>query len=95
MFRVRADGSLGPLFVEVGRVLERERWLLASFTERPAALKFRPGWHVILRSEPPPHLALSAQRTWRPIRWRGLIEKVKRPDYQGGVWVTAREIRIS
>jgi hypothetical protein len=99
LFRLRSDGSFGPLFLDTGDVLPYNEWVEAkdnTSLARRKGLKPRPGWHATL-SPVAPHLKLELsngeRRIWVPVLLRG-VTLYDRPESQGGTWVLAREIRI-
>jgi hypothetical protein len=90
LFRVRRDGSLGPLFINprqripVGVPLQAEE-------HRTPGFAYRPGWHVTAKPEAP-HLSPKG-RQW----FRVLIEEYEehhRPAAQGGLWFTAKRMTV-
>ena len=91
LFRVRKDGSLGPLFIwRRGRILVG-RWLRAM-PHRTPGYAFRPGWHCC--SKPvAPHLSKKGRR-WYTVEIGGHFEEHPRPQSQGGMWYVARFIKV-
>ena len=90
LFRVRKDGSLGPLFINrkqritVGEVLQAEDHPTKGFAHRP-------GWHIC--SEPiAPHLSKKGRTWFRVEFW--LAREHKRPESQGGLWYTADRMKV-
>lgn len=92
LFRIRRDGTLGPLFVERTRVLPRLKWLKADMSQRPKGLAHRPGWHVLV-SPDAPHLGRRGRAMHR-VWYKGVIGEYERPKSQGGRWVLAKWIWI-
>jgi hypothetical protein len=90
LFRVRRDGSLGSLFIDKKKVLPVGQWLNAL--EVPTkGFAFRPGFHAC--SEPvAPHLSKEG-RVWARVSLIG-VTKHRRPETQGGLWYTAKRMRI-
>lgn len=95
LLRKRADGTLGPLFINRNQVIEPGVWLEAE--EHPTkGFAFRPGWHCA--PEPSaPHLKTSLksgeQRVWCEV----LITdhtSIKRPAAQGGAWFLAKRMQL-
>jgi hypothetical protein len=90
LFRLRKDGSLGPLFInrrqrlEVGKKYKAEEHPTKSFA-------FRPGWHVCSEQNAP-HLSTKG-RVWAKVEISN-YKKHSRPANQGGLWYTAKYMRI-
>ena len=90
LFRVRKDGSIGPLFINaklrvpVGVPLQAEQHLTAGFA-------FRPGWHVC-STPSAPHLSKKG-RAWFEVMIDDVTEHV-RPAAQGGLWYTANVMTV-
>jgi hypothetical protein len=91
LFRVRKDGSLGPLFINrrqripVGRVLRAESHPTKGYA-------YRPGWHCC-GTPSAPHLKLSPDRRWFRV-WIDRYSEHLRPESQGGRWYTARKMLV-
>ena len=90
LFRVRRDGSLGPLFInQRQRIPLRTR--LAAEAHPTKGYAFRPGWHVC--SHPvAPHLSKTGRR-WYKVRIDNFIAH-HRPEAQGGLWFIAQEMTV-
>jgi len=90
LFRLRKDGTLGPLFInrkqrlEVGEIYLAEAHLTKGYA-------FRPGWHICSAMNAP-HLSKKG-RVWAKVRFSD-YEKHLRPESQGGLWYTAQIIQI-
>lgn len=90
LLRVRADKSLGPLFINRKQRIREGVWLKAGcFPTKGFAV--RPGWHCCSRRSAP-HLSKEG-RVWKTVLIRGYKEH-KRPRSQGGLWYTAKEMKI-
>ncbi len=90
LFRVRADGSLGSLFIAKRDRLPLLTWLPAE-THPTKGYAVRPGWHAC--AEPrAPHLSTRG-RAWYVVMLRD-VETHQRPEAQGGLWYTAGQMRI-
>lgn len=90
LFRVRKDGSLGPLFINRRLKIQLRVWLRAESHPTPG-FAVRPGWHV--RAEPKaPHLS-KVGRQWFKVEIEGWTEHL-RPEAQGGLWYTAKRMRV-
>lgn len=92
LLRERRNGTLGPLFIEKRRVLERDQWL-QSHDVPTKGYAYRPGWHACALPQAP-HLKLTDDRHWHVVELGGKIETHARPQSQGGVWYTAETMRI-
>jgi aminoglycoside phosphotransferase len=86
----RADGSLGPLFINKRQVIEPGvRYIAEEHLTKGYA--FRPGWHSC--SAPvAPHLS-KKNRVWAKVRISG-ITKHLRPESQGGLWFTSKYLTV-
>jgi hypothetical protein len=90
LFRLRKDGSLGPLFINcrqklyVGEVYDAESHPTKGYTVRP-------GWHCC-HSQSAPHLSEKG-RVWCKVKIFDYVSHV-RPLSQGGVWFTANKMKI-
>lgn len=90
LFRLRKDGTLGPLFINRRQVVPVGKWLTAE--EHPTAgFAFRPGWHCTAQPVAP-HLG-KAGRVWCRVEITG-AEPFTRPEHQGGTWYLARRMRV-
>jgi hypothetical protein len=90
LFRLRADGSLGPLFINAALRVPEGRWLTAE-AHRTPGFAYRPGWHACYRPEAP-HLSTRG-RVWCEVELRG-AKRYYRPESQGGAWVLASKLRV-
>lgn len=90
LLRMRADGSLGSLFVNRSRRLPVGVWMPAE-EFRPKKLAYRPGWHC-LYSPHAPHLSEEG-RVWCEVHIRN-YKHLARPEYQGGPWLLAKQMKI-
>lgn len=90
LFKVRKDGSLGPLFIDARLRVPVGEWLPAK--EVPTkGFAFRPGWHCC--AEPSaPHLSKKG-RVWCKVTVRNVTVH-ERPASQGGKWYTAGWLRV-
>lgn len=90
LFRLRPDGSLGPLFIDRHLVVPVGEWLPAE-CHPTKGFAVRPGWHCTAKPEAP-HLSPKG-RVWCEVE----IEEyrpVERPASQGGVWYLAERMRV-
>ena len=90
LFRLRKDGTLGPLFINRTLRLVPGRTYRAE-CHPTAGFAVRPGWHVCARKSAP-HLSKRG-RVWRQVEIAG-YEPHQRPRAQGGLWYTANFMRI-
>lgn len=90
LFRQRQDGSLGPLFInkaqriEVGHLYHAEQHDTKGF-------KPRFGWHCC-STPSAPHLSKRG-RVWAKVSISVIANHI-RPARQGGLWYTARSMRV-
>jgi hypothetical protein len=90
LLRVRADGTIGPLFINARMRVPVGVWLPAEDHPTPG-YAHRPGWHCTLAPFAP-HLS-ERGRVWFEVQVRH-YRKFNRPQSQGGTWVLAEEIRL-
>lgn len=90
LFRVRKDGTLGPLFINRRQRLPINRWVVAEEHETKG-YKFRPYWHCTSKAIAP-HLSVKG-RKWFRIEMKGFTN-FNRPKSQGGLWYLAKKIKI-
>ena len=90
LFRLRRDGTLGPLFIN-----RRQRLVVGGDYEaeehRTKGYAFRPGWHICA-APTAPHLSKKG-RVWAKVRFQNYTQH-QRPDSQGGLWYTANRMQI-
>ena len=90
LFRLRKDGTIGPLFIGQSIRVPMGKWVKARAI-RKKGFAFRPGWHAC--SKPyAPHLS-KVGRVWCLVDLKGTKEH-HRPISQGGLWYTARQLRV-
>lgn len=90
LLRLRKNGTLGSLFINRRRILTTGEWLTFKRL-RPSGFAYRPGWHACLKKSAP-HLSMTG-RVWCRVLLRD-VTKHHRPTAQGGVWFTAKYIKI-
>jgi hypothetical protein len=90
LFRVRKDGTLGPLFINARLRIPEGEWMPAEDHPTPG-FAHRPGWHATLKPVAP-HLSEKG-RIWCEVEMTG-IRKFNRPQSQGGTWVLAKALRV-
>lgn len=95
LFRVRKDGTIGPLFINRKLVVESGKWMDAE-NHPTRGFAIRPGWHCTLKPEAP-HLSMDLKsgevRKWYKVEVEG-TEKFQRPESQGGTWILAKRLRV-
>jgi hypothetical protein len=90
LFRVRKDGTLGPLFINRKLRIETGKWY--PMEEHPTkGFAFRPGWHICSKPEAP-HLSMR-DRVWFKVEFN-LLDTIKRPESQGGLWYLGKDMRV-
>lgn len=95
LFKLRKNGTLGPLFINARQVVPIGQWLEAG--DHPTkGFAHRPGWHCTLKPEAP-HLALNPKggqrRVWAEVEVTG-TQHYNRPESQGGTWVLAERLKV-
>lgn len=90
LFRLRRDGTLGPLFIGRTIVVPVGKFVKAKAI-RTKGFAFRPGWHACAAPKAP-HLSKQG-RVWCAVTLRGVKEH-HRPESQGGLWYTAKQLRV-
>jgi hypothetical protein len=96
LFRVRNDGTLGPLFIDTSTVVPVGQWLTGKCVPTKG-FAVRQGWHAA--SAPvAPHLALrpkgKARRVWCKVELAGTIVRKAVPKAQGAQWLIAQRMRV-
>jgi hypothetical protein len=92
LIRVRADGSLGPLFINRRQRLPIGEWMPAE-SHPTKGFALRPGWHCCGRASAPHLNGKREKRQWFKVEiadWKTF----DRPEAQGGRWLLARHMRI-
>jgi hypothetical protein len=90
LFRLRKDGTLGPLFINRRqKLVTGETYLAESHPTKGYAL--RPGWHCC-KYPSAPHLS-KVDRRWCEVSIKDYTKHI-RPESQGGVWYTANQMKI-
>jgi hypothetical protein len=96
LFSVRADGTLGALFIDSSTVIPVGQWL-ASKCVPTKGFSVRQGWHAA-RTPVAPHLALrpvgKRQRVWCKVELAGTIVNKAVPRAQGAQWLIAERMRV-
>ena len=90
LFRIRKDGNLSSLFIDKTSILPLNKWLVSRGIQTKG-FAFRPGWHCC-NSPIAPHLSKTG-RVWARVAITGITEHI-RPESQGGLWYTAKRMKI-
>jgi hypothetical protein len=91
LFRIRANGTLGSLFIGRKATIPLGQWLEAQDIPTKG-YAHRPGWHCTL--EPiAPHLSKKS-RVWCEVEIADWKEH-PRPENQGGVWFIAQKMKVN
>lgn len=91
LFKVRKNGTLGPLFINARQVIPVGEWLDAE-AHPTKGFAFRPGWHATFTPNAP-HLKQGPGRVWAKVELEG-CRTYARPESQGGSWVLAERLRV-
>jgi hypothetical protein len=96
LFKLRANGTLGPLFINARQVIPVGQWLDAE-DHQTKGFAHRPGWHCTSAPHAP-HLALhpksGPRRVWCLVEIAGRVKRYDRPLIQGGAWFLAPRMRV-
>lgn len=95
LFKLRRDGSIGPLFINASQRVPIGEWVEAG--DHPTkGFAHRPGWHCTFEPDAP-HLAMETKggprRVWALVEVEGTTV-YDRPESQGGQWVLAERLRV-
>lgn len=91
LFKRRADGSLGPLFINARLRVPVGVWMQAE--DHPTkGYAHRPGWHATY-APVAPHLRQDGDRVWCRVLLQG-CQDFQRPESQGGIWVLAQRLKV-
>ena len=90
LFRVRRDGSIGPLFINRSQRIEPGVKYAAE--DHPTkGYAHRPGWHVCAEQKAP-HLSPKG-RAWFRVEITE-YQTLERPASQGGIWYLAKYMTV-
>jgi len=92
LMQQRADGTLGPLFINCRQRIPLNEWLPAG-CHPTKGFAVRPGWHVSPKPEAP-HLTGGKNRVWCEVEIKG-FKTLERPACQGGTWFIAKWMRVT
>lgn len=100
LFRLRKDGTLGPLFIDATLRVPEGEWLTARHDIVKSGFAVRPGWHCCFIPHAP-HLMTEfavpdtkLKRVWCEIEIGEDYRTYDRPESQGGAWILAEEIKV-
>lgn len=91
LFKIRKNGTLGPLFINRRQVIPIGEWLIAE-THPTKGYALRPGWHTA--PEPKTQHLSEKGRVWKKVEIRDYY-KCPRPKNQGGYWLIANKMRVT
>lgn len=95
LFKLRKNGSLGPLFINAKAVIPVGEWMQAE-AHATKGFAYRPGWHACFRPVAP-HLSenpkAGPRRVWAKCEAED-FRSYDRPESQGGAWVLANRLRV-
>lgn len=91
LLKLRANGTLGSLFVNSSAVLPIGKWMWCRDDHPHPGLAHRPGWHI-MRLPIAPHLSTKG-RVWCKVE-AAYVQWMRRPKSQGGEWMLARRMKI-
>lgn len=96
LFKQRADGSLGPLFINPTLRVPVGEWMEAEDHPTPGFAR-RPGWHCTVAPKAP-HIKKAPKngpkRVWCLAEIDGWIQPFERPEIQGGTWMIAQRMKV-
>jgi hypothetical protein len=90
LFKVRKDGSIGPLFINRRLRLTLGEWYPME-VHHTKGYALRPGWHIC-KTPNAPHLSLNG-RAWYKVKFN-LLDTIIRPESQGGVWYLGKDMKV-
>lgn len=91
LFRVRKDGSLGPLFIGASQRIQLGEWLEAEDIPTKG-YAHRPGWHSGALPDAP-HLS-ERGRVWVECEIKEFYKFI-RPKNQGGYWWISKWLKAN
>jgi len=92
LFKLRKDGSIGPLFINARQRIEVGVEYQAG--DHPTkGFAHRPGWHICHSVDGAPHLKLMSNRVWCKVEFT-LQQVVERPAAQGGTWYLGSSMKV-
>ena len=92
LLALRANGTIGPLFINRKQVIPTGVWLAAE--DHPTkGYAHRPGWHTCADLKAP-HLTMKG-RIWCECEVEDDAAELKRPESQGNTWYLSQTIKIT
>jgi len=95
LFKMRKDGTLGPLFINAKQVVPIGKWLKAE-NHPTNGYAARPGWHCCYTPHAP-HLSKNPKhgcaRVWCLVEVTD-TKSYPRPESQGGAWLLANNMKV-
>lgn len=92
LFKVRKNGTIGPLFINARQVVPIGEWLQAE--EHPTkGFAYRPGWHCTFTPNAPHLRTTGDDRAWYRVEVEDTTT-YNRPESQGGSWVLANRLKV-
>jgi hypothetical protein len=92
LFRLRKDGTLGPLFIGARQRIPLQVWLEAEDIPTKG-YAHRPGWHC--GAAPiAPHLKEKDSRVWCEVEIRDFYP-FPRPQHQGSTWLISKWMKVN
>jgi len=90
LFKLRKDGTLGPLFINRRQRIAVDEWLYAE-SHPTKGYTPRTGWHCTLEKKAP-HLSEKG-RVWAKVE---VLDYTfyERPESQGGIWLLANKMKV-
>lgn len=92
LFKLRKNGTIGPLFINCKQVIPLNKWLPAE-DHKTKGYAHRPGWHVAIKPFAP-HLRQTGDRVWMEVEIFDATT-LNRPVSQGGVWMLAKWMKVN
>jgi hypothetical protein len=95
LFRIRKNGTIGPLFINRKQIVPVNKWIDAEF-HPTKGFKQRKGWHCTPKPFAPhlkENLKDGTHRVWFEVEIND-YEELMKPESQGGLWYLAQKIKI-
>jgi hypothetical protein len=96
LFRLRKNGTLGPLFINRRQVVPVGGDFLPAEAHKTAGFAYRPGWHAT-PNPVAPHLKKKPKhetRVWCKVELKD-VQPINKPEKQGGKWYLAGAMRVT
>jgi len=91
LFRVRKDGTIGPLFINKKQRIAPGEWIDAE-SHPTKGFAVRAGWHCT-HSPKADHLKMKEDRAWFKVEIKDFA-LLQRPSNQGGLWYLANKLKV-